>query len=48
MLQQIVRGLFGAEAEQGDYQCQNCGALYGQRRQVCPDCDGFRIERREW
>ena len=48
MFQQIAQDLFGEDRERGEYQCQNCGTAYRRRRQVCPDCDGYRIERREW
>ncbi|WP_424017141.1 hypothetical protein ACOZ4N_14835 [Halorientalis pallida] len=31
----------------GEYECQRCGSQYEARRQVCPDCGGFSIER-DW
>jgi rubrerythrin len=48
MFRQIVRGLFGDDSGHGEYQCQRCGRAFEHRRQVCPACDGYRIERREW
>ncbi|MCU4802263.1 hypothetical protein OB920_17955 [Halobacteria archaeon HArc-gm2] len=48
MFRQIVRGLFGDDGGHGEYQCQRCGRAFEHRRQVCPTCDSYRIERREW
>ncbi|WP_169302411.1 hypothetical protein [Halorientalis salina] len=31
-----------------DYECQECEAGYEMRRQVCPECGGYRIERADW
>jgi ribosomal protein L32 len=39
---------FSTEEDTNAYECLNCGAGYRRRRQVCPACGGYRIERREW
>lgn len=31
-----------------EYECSGCGAGFERRRQVCPECDGYSIRRREW
>lgn len=35
-------------AQEGSYECLTCGATFEQRRQVCPECDGYDIRRVEW
>jgi len=30
------------------YTCQGCGATFESRRQVCPQCGGYTIERSDW
>ncbi len=51
MFRQIVSDLFepGRDGDGGsDYRCRRCGSGFGRRRQVCPDCGGYRVERSEW
>jgi rRNA maturation endonuclease Nob1 len=31
-----------------DYECEGCGVRFARRQQVCPDCGGYRVVRREW
>jgi rRNA maturation endonuclease Nob1 len=39
----------GTEREEPtEYVCENCNAGFEQRRQVCPECGGYSIRRREW
>jgi lipopolysaccharide biosynthesis regulator YciM len=36
------------DAVERPYECLGCGQQYAHRRQVCPRCNGFSIERLEW
>jgi rRNA maturation endonuclease Nob1 len=38
----------GREDGEADYACRNCGTGFDERRQVCPECGGYSIRRREW
>ncbi|WP_170178696.1 FmdB family zinc ribbon protein [Halapricum salinum] len=48
IIQGIRRHLRGSDDAEGEYECRNCGARYERRRQVCPACESYRIERSEW
>ena len=36
------------EDDTSEYVCRGCGAGFDGRRQVCPECGGYSIRRREW
>lgn len=36
------------DAGRTDYECKGCEARFEMRRQVCPECGGYRIERVDW
>lgn len=36
------------DAGERPYECLGCGRAFAQRRQVCPECNGYSIERREF
>jgi len=48
IIQGIRRRLIGSKDTAGDYECQRCGERYERRRQICPICESYRIERSEW
>ena len=48
IIEGIRRRIAGADDTEGDYECRDCGARYEVRRQVCPACECFRIERTDW
>ena len=31
-----------------EYVCRGCGAGFDERWQVCPECGGYSVRRREW
>mgnify|MGYP006292240697 CR=1 FL=1 len=37
-----------ADTGRTDYECQRCETGFEMRRQVCPECGGYRIERVDW
>jgi DNA-directed RNA polymerase subunit RPC12/RpoP len=37
-----------ASEDDAEYECADCGAGFEGRRQVCPECGGYSIMRREW
>ncbi|WP_435077414.1 hypothetical protein [Halococcus sp. AFM35] len=38
----------GRDEGETEYVCRNCGVGFDERRQVCPECGGYSIRRREW
>lgn len=45
----VISALIGRLSdERPEYECRDCGSGFPRRRQVCPDCGGYRIERTEW
>jgi rRNA maturation endonuclease Nob1 len=36
------------DGEESEYVCRGCGAGFDERRQVCPDCGSYSVQRREW
>jgi len=44
-----LSNLFGPHTQsEGIYQCQSCQALFDAQFHVCPNCGGYRVDRREW
>jgi len=31
-----------------EYECHSCGTRFEVQRQVCPECEGFHIDRTDW
>ena len=46
-LDRLKRRVAGDERD-AEYVCADCGAGFEGRRQVCPECGGYSITRREW
>jgi uncharacterized OB-fold protein len=45
-----IRAVF-SDADTGDvhlYECKSCGAHFALRRQVCPKCGGYTLDRIDW
>jgi rRNA maturation endonuclease Nob1 len=38
----------GGQEESHPYMCLGCGVHFKVQRQVCPECDGYSIERTDW
>ena len=36
------------DADETEYVCRNCEAGFDERWQVCPECGGYSVRRREW
>jgi predicted amidophosphoribosyltransferase len=47
MLQRLKR-LAGRSGTGAEYVCQACGAGFEAQRQVCTECEGYHIDRRDW
>jgi rubrerythrin len=47
MLQRLKR-LAGRSGTGSEYVCKTCGTGFEVRRQVCPECEGYHIDRRDW
>ncbi|WP_199694022.1 hypothetical protein [Halococcus sp. IIIV-5B] len=45
-----LRGRIGAanDADETEYVCRNCETGFDERWQVCPECGGYSVRRREW
>lgn len=37
-----------SEAIDEPYECKACGNQFSERYHQCPDCESYRVERREW
>ncbi|EMA38799.1 FmdB family zinc ribbon protein [Halococcus hamelinensis] len=44
------RGRIGAanDTDETEYACRDCGTGFDERWQVCPECGGYSVRRREW
>ena len=47
-LDRLRRRVVGEDRDATEYECTDCGAGFEGRRQVCPECGGYSITRREW
>lgn len=47
-LDRLRRRVGDADSDDAEYECTDCGAGFDRRRQVCPECGGYSIRRREW
>jgi rubrerythrin len=47
-LDRLRRRVVGEDRDATEYECADCGAGFEGRRQVCPECGGYSITRREW
>ncbi|EMA50766.1 MULTISPECIES: hypothetical protein [Halococcus] len=47
-LDRLRRRVGEPDRDDAEYECTGCGAGFDRRRQVCPECGGYSIRRREW
>jgi hypothetical protein len=48
VLQRLKRLAGRTGKSEPEYVCQDCGTGFEVQRQVCPSCEGYYIDRREW
>lgn len=47
-LDRLKRRFTDQRDDRPEYECRGCGAGFDGRRQVCSECGGYSVRRREW